>query len=157
MWLLFAPISLNIDSRKNKYLINWGGLGNLTLIPDKEEWFFNFKIGFWKKKIFLSSLIERQRRKDEKESEPGKKKKKTKISFFKTRRKIRRFVTSFNVRVCRINLDTDDYYWNALLIPVVQLVNKGNLHRIVINFKNKNDVLLIIENRLIKVLYSILR
>lgn len=159
IWLLLAPIRLNIDSSQNKYLINWGGLGKLALIPAQEEWFFNLRIGFWRKKFFVSSLVEKWKKKEKKKPDlkkKEKKKKSKKTSFSNSIKKARRVMKSFKVRVCKINLDTDDYYWNALLIPAFQLLNKGKEHRIAINFKNQNDILLSVENRLIKIIYSVL-
>ena len=157
IWLLLAPISLNIDSKIGKYLIRWRGIGTVALITATEEWFLKLKIGFWEKKIFMSSFIEKVKEKEEMKIETPKKKKRSNNSFVKYFRKIRQVLKSFKVKVCKINLDTDDYYWNALLIPVFQLVNRGNRHRIAINFRNENDILLIVENRLLKILYSILR
>jgi hypothetical protein len=152
--LLLAPIRLNIDSSKNNYLINWGRLGSLTLIPDAEDWFFNLKIGFWKKKFLVFDLINKINTKQKKKEQPKREKKKS--GFFKSFRKVRQVSKSFEVKICKIDLDTDDYYWNALLIPVFQPFNKNSQHRIAINFRGKNKILFVIENRLIKILYSIL-
>lgn len=157
MVLLVAPLRLDIDSSKNKYLIKWSGIGSLTLKPSEEDWFLNLKIGFWKKQFLISRLMEGIWKKEKKKPEPEKRKKKRKpFSFFKFRKKALRVLKSFKVRQCKIDIDTDDYYWNALLIPVFQAVNKGNYHRVAINFSGKNSILLLIENRLIKILYSIL-
>ena len=158
IWILVAPVRLNIDSKKNEYLIKWLGLGKLALIPAEEEWFFSLKIGFWKKKILFSSLIQNFTKKEKKKIEPKKKHKKSKkTSLFSSIKRMRRVLQSFEIKVCKINLDTDDYYWNALLIPAFQVVNRGDQHRIAINFRSKNDIQLIVENRLIKVLYSIFK
>ena len=154
IWLLLAPIRLNIDSSKNSYLINWGRFGSLTLIPDEEDWFFNLNIGFWNKKFFVSNLIEKINNKPKKKDKP--KKEKNKSGLFNSFWKIRQVLKSFKVKICKIDFDTDNYYWNALLIPVFQPLKKGSQHRIAINFRGKNQILLIIENRLIKILYSIL-
>ncbi len=156
IWLLLAPIRLNIDSSKNNYLINWGGLGSLTLVPNKENWFLKLKIGFWKKKFFISSLLEKMGKSEKKEPKPEKKKKQKRSNFSSSLKKGRRVLKSFDVKVCKINFDTDDYYWNALLIPAFQWLNKGSQHRVAINFMGKNDILLIVENRLIKIFYSFL-
>lgn len=156
IWTLMAPISLNMDSSSNKYLINWGGLVSLALIPKKENWFLNLKIGFWKKKIFISDLLEKKMKSVKKEQKPQNKKKGQSTDFFNSFRKAKQILKSFKVRACKIDFDTDDYYWNALLIPAFQLINKGNQHRVAVNFKGKNSILIIIENRLIKILYSII-
>ena len=159
-WILIAPIRLNLDSLKNNYLINWGGLGSLTLVPNEQNWFFRLKIGFWEKKFFILGLIEKMMRSDKKEQKPKelkskKRKKKKRSNFFSSLRKARYVLESFKIKVCKIDFDSDDYYWNALLIPAFQLLNRGDQHRIAMNFKGKNDILLIVEIRLIKILYSI--
>lgn len=156
VWLLLAPISINIDSKNAKYLIKWGGLGDFALVPAKDDWYLKLKIGFWEKKFFVFDLFKKSKEKAEIKAKPKKKKKRKETSFFKSFRKIRRVLKSFDVKVCKINLDTDDYYWNALLVPVFQSVNRGSAHRIAINFQNRNDIFLVVENRLIKVLYSVL-
>jgi hypothetical protein len=156
MWLLLAPIRLNVDSSKNKYLIIWSGLGSLTLIPAKEEWFLNLKIGFWKKKFFLSGILEKMMKRKKKELKPNGKKKRKKYGFLNSLKKVQQVLKTFEIKICKIDFDTDDYYWNALLIPALQMVNKGSRYRVAINFEGKNNILLNIENRPIKIIYSIL-
>jgi len=159
IWLLITPIRLIIDSSQNKYFIQWIGLGRIALIATKEEWFFRLKIGFWKKKIGFQSIVDEWTKEDKTKEDkkiPTTNKKKKKSSFFKSMEKVRQVLKSFNVKTFKVDIDTDNYYLNALLIPAFQVLNKNNQHRIAINFRNQNNVLVNIENRLIKIIYSIL-
>jgi hypothetical protein len=140
-------------------VIKWGGLGSLALVTDEGNWFLRMKMGFWKKKFFISGLIEKMMKGDKKElkrekPEPKKRKKKKRFDFFSSLRKVRYVLESFKIKVCKIDFDSDDYYWNALLIPAFQLLSRGTQHQVAINFRGKNKIQLIVENRLIKILYS---
>lgn len=153
---LLAPLSLHIDSSKNIYQISLSGLAGFALIPNEEDWFFVLKISFWKKKFPVSGFAERTMVSKAKQEQPESKAKQKRFDFFKSSKIIRRILRSFRVRICKIDIDTDDYYWNALLIPAFQLFNRGNQHRIAINFEGKNQVVLLVENRPVNILYSIL-
>ena len=154
-WLLFAPIRLRIDSSNNEYLIDWVSIGSIALIPANQEWFFYLKIGFWKKKFFVSNLIERALKRERKKIEPKKKKKRKATGFSRPLGKATQVLKTFRIKVCKIDFDTDDYFWNALLTPAFQIMNSQSQHQIAVNFKGINKVILTIENRLIKIIYSI--
>lgn len=156
MLFLLAPLRLCIDSSKNIYHISFSGVASFAFIPGEEDWFFELKIGFWKKKFLVSSFAERIKKSEAKKEQPKSKTKQKRFDFFKSLKIVRRILRSFKVKICKIDIDTDDYYWNALLIPAFQLLNRGKQHRIAINFEGKNQVVLLIENRPIDIVYSIL-
>ena len=156
IWLLITPIRLIIDSSQNKYLLQWIGLGRIALIATKEEWFFRLKIGFWGKKISFQSIMNEWTKEDKTKEDKKVPTTNKKSSFFKSMKKVRQVLKSFNVKTFKVDIDTDNYYLNALLIPAFQLFHKDNQHRIAINFRNQNNVHVNIENRLVKVIYSLL-
>lgn len=142
------PIVISIDTNKNLYQIQLKGLVNVHFVPDRLE-VLKIKI----KMFFLNFQFYPLRRKsDKKEKRKSVTKKKTWIRP-NTGLKILR---SFKIKEFRLELDSGDYIINAKLFSIYAIVN-ADYRNIEINFQNRNSLFLIIENRPIYILKSIVK
>lgn len=154
-WMLFAPISLEIDSESKLYQLEWKGIGNLQFDLLDDELVLHFKVWFWEKKYY--PLRAKKSTKAPKKETPKKKKTKSKpfLSLKKIRKKSSRLIKSFRLIHCHLHLDTDDYIRNSYWYPLFYFLSTPN-RQLRINFQGDNRLKLKIENRLAKILYAIL-
>jgi len=154
-FLLFAPLQLEISSEGDFVRMGWGGLvqGRLVFMPD--ELLLNLRILFFRKKIYLLRI---KKKKTTEPIEKKKKKTKKKLSWAIAKKRFNlfnRILHSFKIRICKINLDTDDYVVNAYLFPVFYSLDRGK-HNFSINYEGKIDVRILIENKGIWVLRALI-
>lgn len=152
-WMLLTPIQLNIDSTKNTYLLVWKGIASARLIPKPNDIHLRFKIFFWKKDYFplreKPSLFKKKAKKKD-----SKEKNKKSLSLSKLSEKAKRILSTFQVKILRLRLDTDDYVRNSLLFPIFYFLRKKNV-QLSINYEGNSEVELLVENRLYRLLMAI--
>lgn len=139
LWVMFAPLVIRIDTRKDQYeaeLLNlarsWSSLDDDELIIHLKVPFYHFKIAPFK-------------RSKKKTKEQGKPALKTNSRFSPSR--IWNILNSFRIRVFELVMDTDDYVLNAQLVPLVQLLRSRNLD-VSISFQGNNYGRLEVDNSL---------
>ena len=147
VYLLFVPIVLFIDTEQNIYYLQLKGLAKASLQSDEIEilkiklklLFFNFYVFPFKPKT-TSAKVQKNKTI----------KKKSKKKEFK---KVLKVVKTFKVKQFKIDIDTGDCIFNAKLYPLFAMLNYkyGGFH---VNFQNKNALLLVIENRPIRIIKS---
>jgi hypothetical protein len=123
-WMLLTPIQLNIDSTKSTYLLVWKGIASARLIPSPNDIHLRFKVFFWKKDYYpLKEKASILSKKDKPEQSKQQKKKKS-ISLRKASKKAKRILSTFQVKILRLKLDTDDYVVNSYLFPIFYFLSK---------------------------------
>ena len=147
VYLLFVPIVLFIDTEQNIYYLQLKGLATASIQADEIEilkiklklLFFNFYVFPFKPKT-TSAKVQKNKTI----------KKKSKKKEFK---KVLKVIKTFNVKQFKIDIDTGDCIFNAKLYPLFAMLNYkyGGFH---VNFQNKNALLLVIENRPIRIIKS---
>ncbi len=154
-WLLWAPIRMEINTQEGVYRVGWSGLGTLDWLPEQGLDVIELRLFFWKKRWVLSEIQSKQRRSATKPA-PAKSKvgKKSKSSFVRWQL-AKKIARTFKVRQCQLWIDTGDYVWNAWLFPAGWFFRKPNVG-VWINFQGKNEGLLLVENRLSRVLWAII-
>ncbi|TYP98990.1 hypothetical protein C7447_102308 [Tenacibaculum adriaticum] len=149
LYLLFVPIALFIDTTTNQYFVEIQGLVKVSLESHKEEilriklkvFFFTFYFNPLKSKHFKKEKVTIK-------IKPKKKRKSANISnFFKLLR-------SFKVKQFWLNIDTGNYVLNAQLYPLVAFLNYYKEGCLNINFQDKNELVLEVENRPIRIIKS---
>ncbi|RLD28582.1 MAG: hypothetical protein DRI70_03355 [Bacteroidetes bacterium] len=145
-YLLWAPITLYIDTSANQYYVQLRGIikANIEADPSKvmrvrlQVLFLNF------------SFYPLTRRTKKKKKSKTKKKKHGKRIVVQ---KIIRVARTFKVKKLVLDIDTGDCIQNAKLFPVFALLNrtKGDF---TINFINRNRLALVVKNRPIHILKS---
>mgnify|MGYP001820375450 CR=1 FL=1 len=148
IYLLLTPVSLFIDTRRDKYVIQQKGVVKASVLGDKKE-VLKVKLNVLFLKFYLYPL--RSSKSKSKPKIKGKKKsKKRKFLSFKTGLKL---LKSFKVKRFRIDIDTGDYIVNAKLYPAFAYLNYkiGGFN---INFQDRNQLVLHIQGRPIYIIKS---
>ncbi|MDJ0646860.1 MAG: hypothetical protein QNJ57_12835 [Flavobacteriaceae bacterium] len=150
IYLLLAPIILYINSSDNDYYVRLPGILKACLLADKEE-VLKVKI-----KILFMSFYFYPLRKDKApkelkkiEGRAARKKRKRTMNFKMGLRLLR----SFKVKRFFVNIDTGDCISNAKLYPVFAFLNY-RYGGFAINFENKNELILKLQNRPIYIIKS---
>lgn len=154
-WLLFSPLYLQIDTRRNEYALRWVGIAEANLIPLNDDVLLRLRLPFWRKdfsiiKFFVQPTKNKQER--TRKATP-KQQSKTNWRFFWNF--FQRILKSFRVHYFKVELDTDDYVMNAYLYPVCHFLNSPD-YSVSINFQGRNQCWLRVENRLAWVLFALI-
>lgn len=150
-WILFSPIQITLNSQKKIYQIHWYGIARARLLLLSKDFLIRVNVFFWEKDF---SLL--RPKKEKKKTTQKKTKKKRKFqSRKKTLKKIIRILKSFKIKIFKIDLDTGDYIQNSYLYPVFYFLKNKKID-LSINYRGDVNIHLKIENRLYKILLSLL-
>ena len=142
LWILISPIRLIIDTKKEQYQLYWKGVAGVAL---KSSWRLHWNIFWWQQSTSLEHL----------QLGNTSKGKSNKIAKWSNWRRGLRLLKTFEVKDCHLELDTDNYVWNAYLYPILHLIKPlGSIMKI--NYEGKFECKLVIENRLSRILYAII-
>ena len=149
-YLLFAPFYLEVDSNKNLYRIRFHHLASLAI--DASDQKLLIKVMYWKKEIDLLHVSQTKDKTAPKKTIVKPKKQKQKFSW----NQLKSVMMSFRINTCRITLDTGSVELNAWLYPIFYFIRIYSKKNITINFLNKNEVVLKIENNLARMAWAYL-
>ena len=142
-WVLIAPLSLKADTYRNEYYLRWGGIGKAELIPLSDDILIRLRVAFWKKDFYP---LHPPNAKEKKKTKTKERKKRKSQQTFPFRRAIKA-LKSFSIKYFRLDVDTEDFIWNAYLWPVVYWIEPLRRH-VTVNFQGKNECRLLIQNRI---------
>lgn len=156
--LLIAPFRLIVDSRQQIFRFNWQPIGMAQLQMTEDDFVIRFKLFFWGMERSLLKMISSKKEEAEKKEKQAKrsKKKNSKKGFQFIRTRIIPVWKSFKLEKLRLQLDTDDYCRNAYLAPVFHLLSNGKNRQLSVNFSGDIELILIVQNRLIRILKAII-
>lgn len=146
IYLLFARISLFIDTSTNQYFIKLQGIFRINAERDETE-ILKLQLHFF----FLNFNFYPLRLDKKKKRISEKKKKKSRLHL--TFKQAYRLIKSFKVKRFYLDLDTGDCITNAKLYPVFSLLNY-KLGHFNVNFNGRNKLVLHIQNRPIYIIKS---
>lgn len=149
IWMLWAPIRLEIDTNEDLFQLRWQGFGAIQWLPKDGLDCIRFDFWLFHKKIFLSRV-----KTAEKAKPIPKPQKKSNFKISTMWRLFKNLWGSFTVRYCRVTWDTEDFLWNAWAYPLAQAWGNG---RVEVNFQGRQEVRLLVENRLGKLAGVLLR
>jgi hypothetical protein len=140
IYLLFARLTINIDTGTNQYYIDLDRVFKLYLEFDETD------VLKLRLRMFHSNFNFYPLRKSKR-----KKKKKRKASL--SRKQSYQLIKSFKLRNIYLDIDTGNCITNSKLYPAFALLNihVGDFH---INFTGRNRLVLLIENRPIRIIKS---
>lgn len=138
IYLLFAPFLVEIDSERSLVRFRFHRLASTRVFLEGNALIIELKIPGWKKRI---DLLEQKERVNKPVTEK-RDKKAMKISF----RKVKSILGSFKVNTCYVNLDFEDPEWNVFFLPVFVGLSRITGKSFNINFIEKNEIKLEIEN-----------
>ncbi|PSR15334.1 MAG: hypothetical protein C7N36_00350 [Bacteroidetes bacterium] len=118
----------------------------------EEEVVVQLRVFFWKKDFYPLDYRKPADSNRKDQSKVRKKRKKRKVNWW---RKMRRILNSFEVKVLRVNLDTDDFIWNSLLFPLFFFLNNEK-RKLTINYCGKEEIVCIVKNRPYRLLVAVL-
>lgn len=146
IYLLFARITLFINTSTNQYFIKLQGICKINAEINETE---ILKLHLH---LFILNFNFYPLRPDKKKKRKSKKKKK-KSRIHLTFKQAYRLIKSFKVKRFYLDLDTGDSITNAKLYPVFSLLNYklGNFN---VNFNGRNKLVLHIQNRPIYIIKS---
>lgn len=151
-WVLFTPIILKIDTYTQLYLLQWRGIGSVSLQWIKDDLLVQLSIWFWKKDFYpIQAMLEKAA--PSKKAQPKKTKRKWGTKNWK--RKAQKLFTSFQVKKFRLVLDTGDYIQNSYLFPVFHFLSRPPW-QLSVSYQDDSALQLHVENRLIYVLRALL-
>lgn len=148
--LLLVPIIVYVDTASNQYYVQLQGLIKMNLEKDDVE-IFRIRLHFLFMKFYIYPLKKKRLNKQKKDKEKYLTKPKKHLSFTR----IFKILKTFKTKEFYLNIDTGNCILNAKLYPLFALLNynTGNFH---INFQGRNQLVLIIKNRPIDIIKSII-
>ena len=152
LWVLLAPLSLRIDTYLNEYYIRWRGIGKVEVLFIQDNVILHLRIGPYQKDFYALHLIEKvDGKKAPKKTRAPAKKQGRKISF----PRMRRILKSFTIKEFQMEIDTDNYVWNAWLFPLFYAI-KPLRYSVSVNFQGRNEIRLFLENQVWKIAWAAL-
>jgi hypothetical protein len=152
VWILLSPLEFKIDTRVPVIMIRWKAIGSAALIFENEEWWLKIRVLFFSKKWNLIRMFLPARKRQKKINKIRRKKKRSEreriFKFFKIFR-------TFQVVQWEVAFSADDYeknaYWYWLnFFPLT----RQHVH---INFMDENYLILIIKNRIGRIVYAFIK
>lgn len=146
--MLLARLELYIDTYRHLYRLRWGIALSARVETQGEEPALSAQFGPFHKRWTLGQLLfGKKEQKKEKEKPKPKKQEKAAPSKPFPFRLIFAVMKTFRVRQFRMELDTNDYVWNAWLFTPVFLM-PALRQRVHVNFLGHNGLVLQVDNRL---------
>ena len=157
IWLLLVPVQLIIDSDVPSIMIRMISVGSAVILLKEHTPVLKLQGFFLTREIpFMKS-----RGKSEDIKKERKKKKQRRFRFTKKTKwllRVLRIPRSFRIKRINVNIDTGDYIINAYIFPVFSQLND---HRpgwtCSVNYFGRNQIYLILQTTLIRMLYIIFK
>jgi len=151
---------MEVDSMQGFIRVEWGGLAGVAWVPADAWDVLHLRVLGMRRQIRLGEHPNQAAAVDEAPEEPANKRKRHKgkgLPIKTTVRMVLRVLRTFRVRRCRILWDSDDFVWNAWAWPVACFLNTQIHGSVRINFIGKRDIHLVVENRLGRIVWAVLR
>ena len=160
LWLLYAPITLTVDTSTDDYSLAWYGvfLGQLKEVEGHlsvmiQAPFFRRRIDVVKKVAEQMTVSEKVNQKIAKgRGNQGN----SKFILKRLRKNWLGILKSFDVKKFRMDVDTGNYTTNGLLVPISFFARQRGL-QVRINFMGEQNIRLILRNRLARLFWALLK
>lgn len=150
--LLFSPLVIRVNTQQNLYQLSWG-LARVQFIPTDDGGYFLFQYTFWKWKFPVLKLLAKAS--SSKKTEAKAKVVHKKGTGFFSFRRLRRVITTFKLRFFYLDVDTDDFVYNAYWYPVFRVFSTPT-RKLSINFAGRNRCAFEVQNRVYDVLIALI-
>ena len=162
--ILLVPIELVLDTRHNSYYVRLKGLVKLEPELSDSGVALRIRIPFYSFRTSFFDGKKQTKKASKQDDKPTDKKGKYKEQEKKRSRRplryylgfVRAVLRSFQVPVCYVNIDTDDYVLNAQLTPIFALISHPPVD-LRTNFEGRAELHVVVRNRLWNVGTSVLR
>lgn len=149
--LIFAKVCIEIDSTVNLYRLSFGKFLIVNIVASNESIQLESNIFGWKRIHDLNSISKVKNIPDVKKTPKESSYKKPVHEYIK---KVRFFITSFNIKKCVILIDTGNMPLNGILFPWFYLLSIYTKKNISINFWGENIIILQMENSIARMLWA---
>lgn len=149
VWLLTAPVYIEIDTRVPEASLRWKPVGRCT-IRYEQEWLLFVQAPFYSHTFRLARITSKKKKPAEKKTKPAQRK-----NLPRKLRKGWQVLRSCTVQQWQLSIDTGDWAKNAQLYPLTFYpALRGHL---MISFTDENYFLIRIRNQVWKMLVAFLR
>jgi hypothetical protein len=145
LWILLGPVIFFVDTEDHRYCLNLPGIFSASVVPGGELFRIRFRVFFVP---FGFDPFSRKKKQDRRK--PSKKPGSSLKEGGKPGSSLKeglRILASFRIRKLYLDIDTDDFMWNAFLIPAFSAVNTEQI-RLTANFEGRASLLLDARTRL---------
>ena len=149
VYLLFVPFFLEIDTTSGKYSFKIYGIAGARIYISDDTLMLDINITAWHKQIDLFEHKKRQQKVKKKKI----KKERRKIYFHK----ILAVIKSFKIDKLRLIIDSGNEQLNGILFPVFELASYTTGKTLKINFIDRNEFELTLENNLARILWAYIK
>lgn len=153
MYLLFAPIYLEVDSREGLCRLRLHRLASAGIFMEQGTLIAEFKFGYLRKRIdLIQKIISSKKQPVTKDAQPTRKPtgRKPKLSM----RQVAALLRSFSVNRFLLTTDTGNMPLNGMLYPWVYIISKRTGLDMSVNFTGENVLVLQIENNIARMLWA---
>jgi hypothetical protein len=155
IYLLFAPIFIEVNSISNLARIKFHQWLSATLIFNDQTVLLDLWIAGWRKQVDLLATNTRER-KSKSVMKPDKKKVKTRKRSFPVSLFVA-ILRSFRIKKFFLTIDTGEVQLNGMLYPFFLYLGRKHNQNMSINFLNDNILILQIENKIARILWATIR
>lgn len=150
LFILFAPIVIDVDSEQGVIGIRFSRLAEANLCLNETVQVARVRIAWWKKEYDLTRLPVSSKPKVKREV-PAKRKR---MQVRTLLRKIKGVLRSFRLNTCTVSIDTGDMPMNGILFPFFYLLRLRTGKDISISFTGETVVVLQAENSIARMLWA---
>lgn len=162
LYVLFAPVFIEIDSTRDLYRVRFHRLASVSVTIHQLSILLHLRIAGWQKQI---NLMEPGRKAKKAKSEKKNRKKagnksvrrKPPFSAKTMMRKMWGVMKSFQIRRCNVIIDTGNYPLNGFLYSWFYLLSQRTGTTLMIGFQGETIVILIVRNTLARMLWAFIR
>jgi hypothetical protein len=163
-FLLLTPLVLELDSVRGICRVYYQGIASCDIFLQDGRFMLRIWVLGWRKTIDPFLTKKKQTTSKKTEPKPKTPRKRIKIKWVKWgMKKAIAVLRTFEVKDIYLNVDTDDFFIDALLYPVAFWLTRGSRwlsngnRSFQINFNGDVEIRLRIENRIGKILFSLIR
>lgn len=149
LWILTVPVILYTDTDAERYLLTLPGIFRAVVVPDDGL----FSIRGW---ILFIPFRFQPFKPGKRKEKPKQQKKKKRSRGFTNPRMMRGALRAIRIRRLEANMDTDNFTWNAWLVPVFSSLN-GEKIRLKVNFVGHQSLLLDLRVTLGTLLWNLIK
>jgi hypothetical protein len=153
LFVLFAPIVIDLNSEEGFAGIRFGRLAEARLILNEALQVLRIRVGWWKKEVDLFRPVEVKREIAQRKPKQAQKK----MQVGKLLRKMKGVLQSFRINRCTISIDTGDMPLNGILFPWFYLLRLWTGKNISISFTGETVVILQAQNSIARMLWAYIK
>lgn len=138
--------------------MEWGGILGVLWAPAESWEVLHLKVLWWRRQIQLGQTPSEKDEQPRTATTPAEKRKGSKgkrLSVKLLLKLLQRVVRTFQVRHCRITWDSGNFVWNAWAYPIARLLDTRVNGTVGINFVGRQEVHLVLENRLGRIVWAV--